>query len=327
MVTSNLSGTGIVFSCDEAYFFLARGLVLSLNDAGHPSGDVRLILIDVGCGRKTLAWMRNHGVEIVEIPPGLIPASVAAVIRPVHRAQVVRPFLPTLLPQLEHFVWLDCDLWVQDSKFINVMLQGAIVAPSAVMMAPGNSHYNLSFYISMHEVLEWQRGWFQAGYEPAFAEKLAVTLHFSSGVFSMRRDSSIWALWAREIEYLYPVVANRAPHLLHLAEQIALNVVAFNTQNYIRLDPLYNFHCNNGGALRRDDGKVVSNLLLPTREIAIVHLAAWSHLRRYYIDNRLLYRSGEYLTEAERDGLGRDVAVSYRASGASPRGLCSERDS
>jgi hypothetical protein len=93
MATSNPSGAEIVFSGDEA--FLARALVMSLIDAGHPSADVRLVLIDIGCGRQTLAWMRNHGVEIVEIPLELIPASVTAVIRPVHRALVVRPFLPT----------------------------------------------------------------------------------------------------------------------------------------------------------------------------------------------------------------------------------------
>jgi hypothetical protein len=109
MTTASPARTAIVFCCDEAYFFLARGLALSLFEAGYPSGDARLVLIDIGCGPKTLAWLRERGVEIVSIPAGLIPASVEGVIEPVQRALAVRPYLPALLPRFEHFVWLDCD--------------------------------------------------------------------------------------------------------------------------------------------------------------------------------------------------------------------------
>jgi hypothetical protein len=38
------------------------------------------------------------------------------------------------------------------------------------------------------------------------------------------------------------------------------------------------------------DGRVVTNVMLPVREIGVVHLANWSHLRSQYIQNELLYR-------------------------------------
>jgi hypothetical protein len=47
-------------------------------------------------------------------------------------------------------------------------------------------------------------------------------------------------------------------------------------------------------------GRVVTNLMLPPREIGVVHLANWSAMRQTYLEQDLLYRSGEYLSPTER---------------------------
>ncbi|MFI5011425.1 MAG: hypothetical protein ACHQAY_03665 [Hyphomicrobiales bacterium] len=299
-MTEKPATTAIVFSCDDAYVFLARGLVLSLAEAGYPDGDTKLILIDIGCGPEALSWMREHGVEIVPFDSALIPQRIMAVIRPVQRAQVVRPWLPELLPRFEHFIWLDCDLWLQNGDVVKVLRAGANAVPDAVMLAPGNSHYNPTFYTDIEGLLNTQRGWYASCYEPDFAKKAAMRLHYSSGVFGMRRASPIWALWRHEVESLYPLVAVRDGRLMHLAEQIALNAVIIRTDLIVRLDPLYNFHCNEGGALRTQaSGRVVTNMLLPSREIGVMHLANWSQIRQHYVREKLLYRSGDYLSHAE----------------------------
>jgi hypothetical protein len=292
--------TAIIFACDEAYVFLARGLVLSLADAGYPRSDTKLVLVDIGCGPESLAWMRDQGVEIVPFDPALIPQKIMSVITPVQRAMAVRPWLPELLPQFDHFVWLDCDLWVQNGDFMQQLRAGANAAPDAIMLAPGNSHYNASFYVDIERILNMQRGWYTSCYQADFARKIATTLHFSGGVWGMRRSSPFWAHWRNEVEHVYPTVAVSKPNLLHLAEQIALNVTLFRTKLYVRLDPLYNFHCNASGAVRALNGRVVTNLMLPSREVGVIHLANWSLLRELYIKMNLLYRSGDYLTEAER---------------------------
>jgi hypothetical protein len=223
--------------------------------------------------------------------------------RPVHRALVIRPHLPALLPQFEHFVWLDCDVWVQNLDFMNVMWDGANSTPQALMAAPAVSHYSAVFYKNIQTILDMQRHWFSVGYGSKFAEDMAVQPHMSAGVFAMRRGSPFWERWAREIEYLFPVVAQRNPSIPNYSDQIALNVVAYTTGNFIRLDPLYNFHCNGGGALRLPGGKVVTATMLPAREIGVVHLGGWSTdgIARLYMEQNLLYRSGEYLTDAERE--------------------------
>ena len=298
--------TAIVFSCDEAYFFLARGLVLSLAEAGYPNGDTKLVLIDIGCGPASQSWMKDNGVEVMPFNPVLIPQNVMSVISAAQRAQVVRPWLPDLLPQFEYLICLDCDLWVQNGEFMIVMRAGAKMAPDAVVVAPGLSNYNLRFYVGIDQLLAMQRLWFESCYPPDLVNKISNALHYSSGVFGMRRTSPVWALWRQEIEFIYPAIATRTGRnksLMHLAEQIALNVVIFRSGLFRRLDPLYNFHCNSGGAARAPNGRVVTVTMLPSREIGVIHLANWSAMYKNYFSRNLLYRSGDYLSPAERAAL------------------------
>jgi hypothetical protein len=301
MTSENSPISAIVFSCDEAYAFLARGLVLSLADAGFPSGKAAVVLIDIGCGPESRSWMKDRGVQIVPFDPALIPQTIMSVIQPVQRAQAVRPWLPELLPQFQHFVWLDCDTWVQNGEFMGQMIAGANAAPDAMTLAPAHSHYHARVYLELHEILAVQLTWYTSCYEPYLANKAASSLSYSSGVFGMRRTSPIWALWRQEVEFLYPAMSVRNETLMHLVDQIALNIVIVrNPMMIVRLDPLYNFHCNVTGALRVASGRVVTNLMLPPREIGVIHLADWATMRQTYLEQNLLYRSGDYLSPAER---------------------------
>lgn len=300
MTTQSAAQTAIVFSCDQGYFFLARGLVLSLADAGYPNADTKVVLIDIGCEPEALAWMRDHGVDVVPFDPSVIPPQVLAVIKPSQWAMAMRPWLPQMLPGYEHIVWLDCDLWVQNGEVIGHFRAGANMVPHAVMIAPGSSHYNMRLYTDIEGLVSMQRIWYDSCCEPEFAKKIAAVVHFSSAVFGMRRSSPVWALWGEEVARVYPEVAIRNPSIMHMAELISMNIVLFKTQQFVRLDPLYNFHCNGAGAMRLADGRVVTNMMLPVRDIGVIHLANWSMLKDQYLSLGLLYRRGDYLTDAER---------------------------
>ena len=147
------ANTAIVFSCDQAYFFLARGLVLSLKDCGYPNDDTKVVLIDIGCGAEALAWMEDHGVIVIPFDPAPLPPAVLAVITPSQRAMAMRPWLPQLVPGFEHIIWLDCDLWLQHGEAIQYIRAGANAAPHAVTLAPGSSHFNAGFYIDIEALV------------------------------------------------------------------------------------------------------------------------------------------------------------------------------
>ncbi len=309
MIVESAANTAIVFSCDQAYFFLARGLVLSLADCGYPNPDTKLVLVDIGCDAEAVAWMKDHGVAVVPFDPAVLPPVVAAVITPSQRAMAMRPWLPQLVPGYEHIIWLDCDLWLQNAEVIQYLRAGANASPLSVTLAPGSSHFNGRFYADIEALIEMQRVWYDSCCEPEMARQLSITLHYSSAVFGMRRSSPVWAAWGEEIARVYPAVAARNPRIVHMAELIAMNIVLFRTKQFIRLDPLYNFHCNGAGAMRLTDGRVVTNMILPFRDIGVIHLANWSLLRARYMELQLLYRNGDYLTDAEKIHIARPMAA------------------
>jgi hypothetical protein len=57
--------TLVVFSCDEKYFPLAKGLVLSLSEARLRESGITLTFIDIGCEPRSIAWLSEHGVQIL----------------------------------------------------------------------------------------------------------------------------------------------------------------------------------------------------------------------------------------------------------------------
>lgn len=88
----------------------------------------------------------------------------------------------------------------------------------------------------------------------------------------------------------------------HMAEQMALNVLASRTGSAVEVDPLCNFMCM--WALPfRDDAGVVRVRLPPNAPIGIVHLSQWTARRNLYVDQGLLYQRGDYLSDQERRAL------------------------
>src|SRR5579871_6678320 len=97
----------VVFSCDENYVPLARGLVLSLGEIGVPDADTDLLLIDIGCSAPSLDWMRERSIRVVSFDASLLPPAVLAAIGPQQRAQAIRPWIPDLLPDHAAYIWFD----------------------------------------------------------------------------------------------------------------------------------------------------------------------------------------------------------------------------
>ena len=305
MQASNIAKTAIVFSCDENYVPLAKGLVLSLRALGFPRPGFDVVLIDIGCSPLSLQWMRVHDVQVAHFDAGLVPNSVLDVINPAQRALIMRPWLPEIVEGYDLYIWLDADTWLQSDEIINVIYGSQAILPGRIFMAPGVSHYSSSIYDDMAEIVGMQTIWYSTSYKDdhlggAFAKRL----HYSSGVFGLARNSPFWELWKKEIIDTFPLVAARARPLLHMAELVAANYIVQREGNLLaRIDPLYNFHCNSGGAMRIGNGEVSAVMVIPIRRICVIHLANWPYLSKYYMEGNLLYQAGNYLMAEERASL------------------------
>src|SRR4051812_23474482 len=102
----------VVFSWDEAYFPLAKGLVLSLENQGLERSGIGLGFVDIGCAADSLNWLRDRGVRIVSPAEDALDG-LGQSVKGYHVSQICRPFLPKLFPDADCFVWLDSDVWVQ----------------------------------------------------------------------------------------------------------------------------------------------------------------------------------------------------------------------
>src|SRR5437868_2139202 len=107
----------VVFSCDEAYFPLAKGLVLSLQNQGLEKSGIGLGFIDIGCAAESVNWLRGHGVRVLSPSPDACDG-LTGIVAGYHQSQICRPYLPKLFPDVGCFVWLDSDVWVQSGDTV-----------------------------------------------------------------------------------------------------------------------------------------------------------------------------------------------------------------
>jgi hypothetical protein len=87
-----------------------------------------------------------------------------------------------------------------------------------------------------------------------------------------------------------------------MAEQIALNYLAYQNTSAILVDPLFNFMCI-WTLPSRDEAGVVRVPLPPYAAIGIVHLSLWKLRRNFYLERGLLFQQGLYLNGEERKRL------------------------
>jgi hypothetical protein len=292
--------TYIVFSCDQNYFPLAKGLVLSLQENGPLPEGICLAFLDIGCDAASRAWLIDRGVRM-RSPDPCILGPLADESLGYRRSQASRPFLPRLFPEARTLLWIDCDTWIQDAS-IFPQLRAAVAHHRDKLFVTPELHYS---YTAITHDPDARREEMYSYYQPTFGSETAARLAerptLNSGFFAMDRDNRVWPEWEREVRRLY-LEGSRpfSPIVLHMAEQVALNVVASRGPRVRLIDPLYNYL-----ALwtrpRRDADGIVRVALPPHPAVGIVHLAGgWRFFGETYFREKLLYRSGDYLSDADK---------------------------
>jgi hypothetical protein len=122
----------------------------------------------------------------------------------------------------------------------------------------------------------------------------------NTGVFAMATQNPLWEIWKQEIRKLYGKhYGDKDARMRHMAEQIALNVVAEERKCAVPIDPIFNYMCAWGMPYRDEQG-MVRVALPPNVPLGIVHLSLWGLKRQMYVDHGLLFDRGNYLSAEER---------------------------
>jgi len=295
----------VVFAADAAYFPLVKGLILSLLDSA-PASKPDLVFLDIGSTEAQRAWIAAQGVKLIDgdAIDRAIDLRPAYQIAPYMRAQLVRPFLPTLLADHDTLIWLDADLWIQDPAAIDQLVGLCANHPTAIAIAPLIDSAYWTFYKPSEEMRTPVELWYRGLFGQAEADAHAGKCIFSSGVFAAGRAAPVWELWRAA---LARAVANplSQPVLRHLAEQTALNLVLHESGGYIPLGSWFNYNLHLGAAVVRPGDNRVVRGIPPFEAVGVIHLSDFRLRAAQYRDQRLLYRGGDYLNDEDREALAR----------------------
>jgi len=299
---TSYADTAVVFACDLKYFPFAKGLILSALATGALRDGVILTCIDLGCSPQQLEWLHAHGVSTLNVndQPGL-PFDPSLGYR---RAQLCRPFLPQLIPHQTILIWIDADFWIQDSGFFTAIAEIARVGRGRIALCP-ESHPSYSQFSEVPNPV--RRTELFRYYEPVFgsdiASQMADKVVLNTGLFAMTRDSSLWGRWAEclmDVEESSNRIDATAVRRTakHFIDQTSLNVLLADSEEFIRVDPLYNYICLLGSPFVDNTGRVRTGRD-PFTTIAGVHLAGGFYWHRRYLMRGLFYERGEYLTDED----------------------------
>lgn len=187
----------VVTASDHQYFAHLLNLLNSLNYQNKMPD--RLVVVDVGLTKMEREFVQAAKCDLINYPGTLfgdVRADLAAL--------EVRPCLDQLLPEAEHILWLDADIWLQSPSYLTelceyiqdyellVSLQidagydsgrPAIRVKSGMFGAPRISGWNFDLLMEC--------------YGQAVAFPLISRATVNGGLFLAHRTSVFWEEWRR----------------------------------------------------------------------------------------------------------------------------------
>ena len=302
-MSSILDDTAVVFSCDEHFFGLAKGLVLSLRQEGGDLSPKNLYFLDIGASHNNLQWLEAQGVSIVrDVKKFCLQEQVSEVGRTYRVAQLLRPELPRIITGYDYYMWIDSDVWLQDLYSLKAFRKAAEVKHGAAVVVPT---VDCTYGILLEDCTRfttYAQEWYESLYGPAIANEFRRKTIFNSGMFCMAASSQLWDAWRQELRKVhYDDIKN--DFCKHLAEQTCFNYLLHTTKNYSVLDATFNYNLHLGSARRNPDTGRVTTIQEIEREILVVHLTYSSKLIARYLNEGLLFEAGNYLSDSEQQTL------------------------
>lgn len=296
---SSLAGrtVAVCFGCDEAFFGFAKGLVLSL--AGKLDAESALCFIDAGISASSRKWLEDRNVRITDFDPAQFnPAFRLHLASSYVNAQICRPYLPLLLPGYDVYVWLDSDTWVQNPASIRSFVASSSAHPGKIAISSTDPWAYEFTPAQAQEFQNYSYLWYEGIFGSAMAATYSDKKILNSGFFALANCSAVWSLWRAEVERFYSSSFQRPAWLLHMAEQTALNYVAYAHECFVEFNSFHNYNCHMALPERR--GSRVGLRHRGEQEIGIVHLTVASQFGAEYLCRGLLFDEGRYLSEPEK---------------------------
>ena len=262
----------IVSLADANYFSLLNELVDSIKSF-EESKDIAICILDVGLNENQKKILISKVDEIKPAEWDIKVSTHKTLGKEWLKSMVARAHLPKYFPNYENFIWIDSDAWINDWYAIELLIKASENDKIGLTqsVAPGYSDIGKVkwlmgglAYIKTQNYKHAKK----SGFDEAICRKIAFAPHINSGVFSLKKDSSIWKIWQEILEI------SLSKGVIFASEQIALNVAVYDKKIPTEYLPIgCNWIVNHLLPKFDESSKKFVEPNLPNNKIGIIHLA------------------------------------------------------
>jgi hypothetical protein len=262
--------TAIVSAADAGYFPLLKGLIASIHEHA-PNQEISLAALDLGMTAEQLQELKSQSVEVVEGKwdfdfPGRSSAPRSM------QWMTARCHLPQYFPDVEQFIWIDADAWLQDWRAIE-LLQAAAAGRGVAIVPEIHRAYPQNYGLT-HSDKSDSYEFFLSSYGEPIARAMDRLAIINAGVFAIRRENPIWESWRNWVR------RGMNGKLHKMVDQCALSLALFHDKfPFVPLPAWCDWMC--GQALPFYDRKqrLLIEPVMPFEPISIVHVTPRSIAR------------------------------------------------
>jgi hypothetical protein len=242
-------------------------LISSIEDTRPAGADVAVCVLDVGLRPEQRERLGSRVDRVVE--PGWDLDFPSCADTPAwYRAMTARPFLPKHFPDVQTFVWLDSDTWLQDWRVVELLVRASRSAGGKALGIVPEIHRSFTHLFAPNPNVQ---GILTASYAASFGQTVGRQLGarpvFNSGAFGLGRESPVWANWAEKLR------EGLQAHADKWTEQNALNLVIYSGGASVEMLPAWcNWPCHLRPPMLDRAGRKLTEPSMPYEALSLVHL-------------------------------------------------------
>ena len=273
----------IVSGANDAYMDFLDDMLASIQDRLH---EYDLGILDLGLSEESKGRVRAHKEDAKIVDPGWRHQPGDMSKQPSHKkAYYAKPFLPEIFPSYPGYLWIDADVWLQDSSAIEHYITAADKSPGKGAIAyECHPNYKDIGHKPRFRIV-WKFGIFPVAFRMVgrkvfrlvydmFGEAVALqhglTPDNNSGLFFIHADSPAWDAWRN-----YMSKANHQNFMKrnYFPDQTCLNVaLRENNICFSVMSPIYNWVVGLGVPLLDEDTHTLLDSCAPHQKLYAIHL-------------------------------------------------------
>lgn len=272
-MSERLKKAVIVTAADSGYFDLLNGMIRSVRRF-EEWRRVTIAVFDVGFTAEHRSQLEQDGIVLVD-PKWHFGLSEKTA-KSYERAALIRFFIHDYLPDFDYSLWLDPDLWLQDSGVLERMLDGAKKSGAAI------AHESDRLYAFQGWLWAWNLKHKIAGSGLGNGLALMARPSYNLGLYCLRADAPHWEPWRRRFEAALARTRRVTPY-----EQFAFNeVIHIDKIPTVELASSDNWICDRCPPVWDAEAGLFCRPAAPHPPLSVLHLAGPAKNRSYEIQQK-----------------------------------------